>query len=466
MNHTQLQKTEKLKKEKPENLEKQSPLQTKVANLPHTPGVYKFKNSANKILYVGKAKNLKSRVGSYFVKNLDPASKTAVLVTQITDVEYVETFSELEALILEAELIKKHKPKYNIALKDDKSYLYIVIRPEKVELNGKKVNLPKVLAVREPDLQETDATFGPYPDSGTTKHVVRTIRKVFPYRDCSNAKFTKYKKQGQPCLYGHIGLCQAPCTGKITPEHYKNDIKRIKNMLAGESVRLLSSLEREMKTAAKQQQYERAAQLRDTLRKFEYVRTRSTTAQKYIDNPYLVQDLREKALNDLVKAIPSLNTMPLRIETYDISNISGKDAVGSMVVAINGEVQKSEYKRFKIKTKAEPDDFAMLTEVLVRRLKNDWELPDLLVVDGGKGQVSAAIDALNQLNMQLPVIGLAKKFETIVYVADTPTGQYEFKELVLTRDNNGLMLLQRLRDEAHRFAQSYHHKLRLKQLTE
>lgn len=434
-------------------------LKEKIEKLPRVPGVYKFLDKNKKVIYVGKAKDLKARVGSYFQKNLDPVTKTAVLVSKIRDIKYIETMSELEAFILEAKLIREFAPKYNIIQKDDKSYLYIVIRPEKVTLNSKKLIVPKVLALRESDLGEKDIAFGPYADTTTTRYVVRSIRKIFPFRDCSVAKFNRYEKQKQPCLYGHIGLCQAPCTGSISVESYRKEVKRVEKLLSGESVWLLKTMEKEMQKQSKNENFEEAARLRDAINKFEYVRQRSTAIQKYLDNPYLADDLRRKSLQELSENVPVVLWPPNRIECYDISNISGKEAVGSMVVAIEGQLKNSEYRKFKIKRKNIPDDFAMMNEVLHRRLRNDWDMPDLILVDGGKGQVTAALKALDKENLDIPVIGLAKKLETIVYF----DGE-QFCELNLQKENEGLKVLQRLRDEAHRFAQDYHHKLRLKKI--
>ncbi len=445
----------------------QKDLKTTISHLPQTPGIYMYKNTEGKVIYVGKAKRLKNRVKSYFQTDLDPVSKTAALVKNIADIEYIETLSELEALVLEAHLIKIHKPKYNVALKDDKSYLYIVIRPSKVTLNSQSVNIPVVLTAREGDLQKKDKTFGPYPSSNTAKYVARSVRKAFPYRDCSHAKFKRYNKAGQPCLYGHIGLCQAPCTGLITPVTYRSQVARIERFLSGESAALVKSFQKAMQKAAREQNFEEAAYLRDQLSKFDYIRQKATVAQQYVDNPYLVQDLREKALVELVRAVPLLTDLPQRIECYDISTISGSDSVGSMVVALGGETAKSEYRRFKINTTTPdtPDDFAMLNEVLRRRLKGknleSWGIPDLIVVDGGKGQVSSGLKVLDAVNMDIPLIGLAKKYETIVYY-DRHT--HQFIELNLPPDNEGQKLLIKLRNEAHRFAQSYHHKLRLKHI--
>lgn len=430
-------------------------LKEQVKQLPQVPGVYLYKNNLNEIIYVGKAKNLKSRVSSYFFQPLDPNSKTAILVSNIALLEYIEAFSEFEALILEAELIKKYKPKYNILLKDDKSYLYIVIRKEK------GIDFPKILTVRKPDILKTDTAFGPYPDGTSAKYIVRTLRKIFTFRDCSSAKFYKYKKLNKPCLYGHINLCSAPCV-KNEAAHLKDYLKQInsiKKLLQGKSTAVIKDLKKQMNLASKNQEFEKAVKFREILSKFDYIRRQFTSPQEYMLNPYLVDDVIDKSLEELKSAIPTLTAVPKRIECYDISNISGTDAVGSMVVATDGRIDKSQYRKFKIKLKKSPDDFEMLREVIRRRLSNKWQLPDLFVIDGGKGQVSAVLEVFDEKNITIPVIGLAKRFETIILHTDGG-----FEEIVLKKDNVGLNLLQRLRDEAHRFAQKYHHVLRLKRI--
>ncbi len=431
-------------------------LKEKMNEVPICPGIYKYRDLNGKVIYVGKAKNLRNRVRSYFSIPFEESSKTAQLVKQIETIEYIETLSELEALILEAALIKKYKPKYNIALKDDKSYLYIVIRPEKMEKDGKLTLLPVVLAARQTDLKPGDVSFGPYPHARYAKSVLRILRTVLPYRDCSKSKFNQHERKNTPCLYGHIGLCSAPCTDRVLPQSYQRDIKKIKDLLSGESNKFVRTLENEMKTSSKNREYEDAARNRDILRKFEYIRQKFSRADDYMQNPYLAEDTRDKSLVELQVCIPSLISPPHRIECYDISNVSGTDSVGSMVVALDGEITKREYRKFKIKTKSSPDDFAMMAEVLYRRLKKDWDSPDLIVLDGGKGQISAVLDVFAKLNIEYPLVGLAKKNETIVCF-----NEGEFYEVSLPRDNEGLKLLQRLRDEAHRFAQAYHHKLRL-----
>jgi len=431
----------------------------KVNSLPKVPGVYIFYNSRGTVIYVGKAKNLKSRVTSYFRNKFDEGTKTQKLVGSIYDLEYIEVLSEFEALILEATLIKRYRPRYNVILKDDKSHLYIVIRSERFKRDGKYISIPKVITCRETDLNKGDVYFGPFPSAGTARYLVSLLRKVFPFRDCSRAKLNRYFRIGKPCLYGHINLCSAPCLGDSDLKEYKKSIFGIKRILSGEGSSLINSFERKMNHAAKNLNYEEAAYYRDILEKFEYVRTHITSPQQYINNPYLVEDLIEMSLNELMNVLPILENIPNRIECYDISNVSGKDATGSMVVACQGRFEKSEYRRFKVNLKDSPDDYSMMAEVLSRRLKRQWDLPDLIVLDGGKGQVSAGLMALEEAGLKIPLIGLAKKEETIVYVDENG-----FKQINLPESNEGLKLLQRLRDEAHRFARSYHVKLRIKKL--
>jgi len=434
-------------------------LEQKVTDLPRLPGVYLFKNAVGKVIYVGKAKSLKDRVKSYFALDIIESSKTAALVRNIVDLEFIEVMSELEALILEAELIKKYRPKYNIQLKDDKSSLYIVIRNERVKFEGKSINLPRVLTARETDLKKKDKVFGPYPQGSVAKYVVRSVRRIIPYRDCTTAKFQRYHNLGKPCFFGHLGLCSAPCASKVSIEDYKKEVKKVEKLLSGEYPSITKAIRSEMQELSKELRYEEAAERRDMLKKMEYVTKTFRDPAAYVENPYLVEDLLTEALDDLVQVVPDLKEVPRRIECYDISNISGREATGSMVVAVDGRIEKKEYRKFRIKLKATPDDFDMMREVLGRRFKRKgWDMPDLIVLDGGKGQVSAVREVLEGYEIEIPLIGLAKKMETVVLS--------DFSEVVLERGSEGLKLLQRLRDEAHRFAKDYHMKLRLKKLTE
>ncbi len=432
----------------------------KVKELPREPGVYLFKNSQGTIIYVGKAKRLKNRVSSYFQKTISLEPKTKVMVSKISDMEIIRTASELEALILEAELIKKHKPRYNIIYKDDKSHLYIVERKDNLKIGGKVVKLSKVITARKTDLKKNDIKFGPYTNSRTTKQILRTLRKIFPFRDCSPAKFYRYQKIDKPCLYGHLGLCPAPCLSGADLEKSKKELIRLKKFLRGKSSSIINEYEKLMAEAAKHKDYEQAADYRDMLRRFEYIRASFKPAQQYMENPNLFQDMAQRSLRELRDSIPILDKLPVKIECYDISNISGHEAVGSLVVSKNGSLNSDEYKKFRIKLKSEPDDVGMMAEVLSRRLKNKkWELPDLIVLDGGKGQVSAIEAVLKDNGLKIPLVGLAKRKETLIFLQGG-----EFMKLQLPEDNEGLKLIIRLRDEAHRFAQSYHHYLRRKKI--
>jgi excinuclease ABC subunit C len=438
-------------------------LKKQVKELPTRPGVYIYSDLSGTIIYVGKAKSLRHRVGSYFQSNLDPTSKTAALVSNISSLRYIEAGSEFEALILEAELIKKYRPKYNIMLKDDKSYLYIVIRSVHFEHEKATIKYLRIETARKTDLDSISGlkeVFGPYPDGKTAKEILRMLRKIFPYADCSDGKFSRYQKLKSPCLFGHLGLCYGPCVDSSQENIKKinNSINSIKKILQGKSSDIVDDLKSKMTRYSKSEDFEEAARLRDVLSKFNYLRQDFNLPEEYIENPYLVSDLIRKSLEEIKDFLPVIQTLPNRIECYDIANISGKDAVASMVVATTGRIDKSQYKRFKIRLKDEPDDFGMMREVLTRRLKrSDWPLPDFILLDGGKGQLSTILKVMSELNVNIPVAGLAKKNETLVYRINDV-----FYEVKLPQDTQGMRLLIQLRNEAHRFAQAYHHKLRLR----
>jgi len=437
--------------------------------LPQVPGSYIFKDSSGKVIYVGKAKNLRSRVKSYFSLKVPADFKTSELVKRINDVTYIKVESEFEAIILEAELIKKYKPKYNIVLKDDRSKIYIVVRKEQVTISGKKRNLPKVITARKPEIKLGDDSYGPFPNNTVVKNILRTARRVFPFRDCSSTKFIKYKKTGSPCLYGHMGICSGPCVANDEEsfKKYNENISGLKKMLSGKTTKFITDLEKKMNDSSKKEEYEEASKFRDLIRKFYYVQKTFREAREYMENPYLIDDISRNSIEEIRDFLPNVKVLPKRIECYDISNISGKEAVGSMVVAINGRIEKSEYKRFKIKMSEKPNDFEMMGEVLYRRLRREtdkgkyksWGIPDLIVVDGGKPQVSAGTDVIEELSLDVPLIGLAKKQETIIYKEGD-----NFAEIKLPLDSYGMKLIIRLRDESHRFAQNYHHLLRKKSL--
>ncbi len=440
-------------------------LMDKVKSLPKVPGVYLYKDQNKKIIYVGKAKSLRDRVGSYFIKNIELGTKTKNLVENIEDMSYIEVQSELEALILEADLIKRYKPKFNINLKDDKSYKYIIINNASTS-SGKFAVLEQGRITDVKALSSKDAQiFGPFPDSTTVKDVIRSLRRIVPFRDCTSSKFEKYKKLGSPCLYGHIGLCPAPCISRISEHEYQKNIRSLAVILKGKGSQFVKNYKNLMMKNSKNENFELAAYYRDLVKKYEYVSQRFKGSESYIANPNLIEDIRSEALEELKKNIPVLSTIPERIECFDIANLSGKAATASMVVSIGGKITNKQFKHFRIKTKDTPDDFWMIREALTRRFsrtkdKESWGLPDLLVIDGGKGQLSVAIKVLGLSLLDIPVIGLAKRFETIVYFQNE-----QFHEVTLPFENEGLKHLMALRDEAHRFARRYHHLLRKKELT-
>lgn len=439
-------------------------LEEKLQNLPLVPGVYKFFDEEGNVIYVGKAKNLRNRVKSYFRIKHEDDTKTKALVENIRDLEYIEVSTELEALILEEKLVKKFQPKYNILLKDDKSFLYIVIRKDEVRLGDKGVDFPVVFSARKTDLKNGDVYFGPYPRAEVVRYVLRTLRKILPFRDCSKSKFRNYQKLGQPCLYGHIGLCQAPCTQNLSPKEYLKDISKIKRFLDGNFRKIIDEVALDMKTASKNEEFEKAAKLRDIIKKFEYLTINTSKIDSFVENPLLIEDIISASLDNLLKYLPVLKEYPERIECYDISNTSGKEATASMTVAINGRLTNREYRRFKIKFKESPDDFEMMREVLRRRFKrslleDSWKLPNLIVLDGGKGQLSAGLSVIKEMGIDVSMVSIAKREEILIYEKNG-----EFVEVRLPKTDESLKLIQRLRDEAHRFAKKYHHELRLKKL--
>ncbi len=520
-------------------------------DLPLVPGVYLMKDSADHILYVGKAKSLKKRVKSYFRNDLDP--KTRALMKQFHHMEYMVTDTEKEALILESNLIKKHMPRYNIRLKDDKRYPYIKVTNE---------TFPRVLITRR-ILDDGSYYYGPFPEATALRRLVKFLKALFKVRDCKN--------MDGPCLNYQIDLCNAPCDKKVTEEEYKKLVDNVSYFFEGKYDEIIGTLKSEMEQAAQNQEYEKAAVFRDQLnsvedvlekQKMEFTRSldqdvvasasddelacvvvfsvregkiigkddflmsgaENTSDEKIIsaflkqyytgprhipakiiipkevEDKKLVEEwLSEKregkvsieipkevnsleyrlirmvsknakiilnhqkevkgALLDLKKYL-GIPRIPKRIEAFDISNISGKIAVGSMVVFENGAPKKKYYRRYKIRTEG-PDDYAMMREMLERRytsLSDDQtHSPDLVLVDGGKGQLNVATNVFNSLGVHdVPVIGLAKEFEH-VFIPQTPS------PLILPRDSEALLLLQMIRDEAHRFAINYHKTLRSKE---
>ncbi len=409
------------------------------SKIPHKPGVYIYKNNSGKVIYVGKAIDLSSRVSSYF-HSRDKDSKTEALVSEIGRVETIIVESELEALILEANLIKQYLPQFNIRLTDDKDYLYIVITKE---------DFPKILTARKKDLKGTKKYWGPFPSSRTVKETLKSLRRVFPW--CTVAS----KKINRPCFYYHLGQCPGACIGVIGKKEYQDIIDGFSKFMDGRKDELVLRLQKEIKEASDKQNFEAASRIKKILDGVTYL-TQSNRVKLYLENPNFLEDERQLALAELKKDL-KLEKLPERIEGYDISNISGKEATGSMVVLTNGEIDKSQYRKFKIRITGKPNDVGMMREMIRRRFQHpEWSTPDLILVDGGRGQVRAVNYELQTTNYEFPLFGLAKRQELLY--------QPEGEILKLPRKSMSLKLLQKLRDEAHRFAISYHKKLHGKML--
>ena len=541
--------------------------------VPTQPGCYLYYDKEGTIIYVGKAKNLKRRVYSYFHKQHE-SPKTNILVSQIEKLEYIITDSEVEALILESHLIKQHKPKYNILLKDDKKYPYFLITDE---------DFPRIQVVRKKNLNPDKGRFyGPYTDVGAMYATLDFLKRLFPLKQCKTPKFTN-----RPCLYYHIGKCLAPCQGKVTPEEYQKLIQQVELFLSGKQSELLKQIQTQMLKYAESEQFEKAAKMRDSYldlqktlerQKVVYENTKlnediiaviyedgilaivimmiregrlidkkdftyfvdnvdkteyfETFFRDYYTNLKLefpdriiskdleevgekelyqdwlkilsgkkvtisygkgkYKELYELALKNATNLLENaklkkmaqirddfnevgsylaeklqLTNFPNRIECYDISHIQGTNTVASMVVFQNGLPKKTAYRKFKIKsTEGKPDDFLSMKEVLSRRLSRlgepKWEKPDLIIIDGGKGQLSSVMQIVEEMGIKvgkggIDFVSLAKREEEVFLPNQTDS-------ILLPRDSNALYLIQRIRDEAHRFAITFHRDLRSKKL--
>ena len=543
--------------------------------VPTQPGCYLYYDKEGTIIYVGKAKNLKRRVYSYFHKQHE-SPKTNILVSQIEKLEYIITDSEVEALILESHLIKQHKPKYNILLKDDKKYPYFLITDE---------DFPRIQVVRKKNLNPDKGRFyGPYTDVGAMYATLDFLKRLFPLKQCKTPKFTN-----RPCLYYHIGKCLAPCQGKVTPEEYQKLIQQVELFLSGKQSELLKQIQTQMRKYAETEQFEKAAKMRDSYldlqktlerQKVVYENTKlnediiaviyedgilaivimmiregrlidkkdftyfvdnvdkteyfETFFRDYYTNLKLefpdriiskdleevgekelyqdwlkilsgkkvtisygkgkYKELYELALKNATNLLENaklkkmaqirddfnevgsylaeklqLTNFPNRIECYDISHIQGTNTVASMVVFQNGLPKKTAYRKFKIKsTEGKPDDFLSMKEVLSRRLSRlgepKWEKPDLIIIDGGKGQLSSVMQIVEEMGIKIgkggiDFVSLAKREEEVFLPNQSDS-------ILLPRDSNALYLIQRIRDEAHRFAITFHRDLRSKKLKE
>lgn len=403
-----------------------------VKSLPESPGVYLFKIGEAPI-YIGKAINLKRRVGSYFDNDLEP--KTQAMVSEAENLDYIEVGSELEALLLEAKLIRSYMPKYNSASKDDKHPLYIKITKEEY---------PRVITVRKNDDIPTLAIFGPFPSSTIVYSVLRMLRRIFPFSD--------HKLGKRACIYSHMGLC-FPCPNTIATkederEYFKN-IKSIKAILSGRIETVQKQLKADMKQFSDNENFEEANKVLDQIQRLDYITQSRIPTESYLANPNLNEDIRVRELTQLKNILNAhfVNIATLqRIECYDIAHLAGSSPTASMVTFVNGEPDKSLYRHFRIKNAKGGDDYEALSEVAKRRKKyfDSWGKPDLIIVDGGKGQV----EAFRKEIASIPIVGIAKRLETLIVNKEQ-----------IRLNGSALNLVARIRDEAHRFARVYHHKL-------
>jgi len=403
-----------------------------IASIPDSPGVYLMKDANGRIIYIGKAKSLRKRVQSYFSRRLD--TKTQIMVSKISDIGCQFTPSEAQAQILEASLIKLHQPQYNIDLKDDKSFPWVRITQEA---------FPVVSICRRKKILKGQKAlyFGPYTNSKLLREAMRTLRRTFGFRSCG-------KIPKEACLFGRIQLCPAPCTGSVSGAEYARTIEKIRLVLEGRTQDLIESLSRQMRQKVKGRKYEEAARIRDQISALGSVEPSRTAAGSNLEPELLKRDLHLKRL-------------PLRIEAFDISNIYGRQASGSMVSFYRGLPDKDNYRRFRIKSVRRIDDYAMVRETVRRRysrlLAEKLLLPDLILIDGGKGHLLAAAEELESMNLGIDLISIAKEKENIYCLNRS-------NPIRLKEGSPALNLIRRVRDEAHRFALSYHRLLRRRKI--
>jgi len=426
----------------------------KVRQFPTTPGVYLMKDAAGTVIYVGKAKNLKSRASHYFTKESAENHRTAELVKHIRDVDFIPAATEVDALLQEARLIKDIQPKFNKDLKDDKSFPYLQIRVRE--------EFPRVEFTRTPRRKGV-RLYGPFTSASSLRAAIQVLQRVFQFRTCSLDIRSDDERWRwfRPCLLHSIRQCTAPCNFRVTREDYRKQIRKLILVLEGKREKLLAEMRDQMKEASAALNFEKAARIRDEISALEKLELRGEVDKDVQPEVFPLDP--KKGLVGLKKVL-GLREVPRTVEGVDIAHLGGRDTVASLVSFLDGLPFKPGYRRYKIRTVEGVDDFASMREVISRRFKRlDSEgavFPDLLLIDGGKGQLSAALDAFAAIGVEPPtVISLAKQEEEIFR-----PGQSE--PLKLSRHSAALRLLQYVRDEAHRFAQHYHHLLRRRKLTD
>jgi len=415
-------------------------------NLPNQPGVYLFKDSSRQVLYVGKALNLKKRVRNYF-DTQPKEERIKKLLTEAKKIDFYQVEGEIEALLLEARLIKQFKPKYNVRLKDDKRYLYVGITKEKY---------PQIKLLRQPECESSLlAWYGPFPSSSSLKEILRLLRRIFPYRSCR-------KLTSKSCLYHHLNLCPGMCLTEV--KSYQKTIKKMMMFLEGQITPLMKKLQKEMKKAADSQKYEEAGRIKKQIELIENLFHHHGQGGDEGKTQKQADELRKL----LVKYSGIEPSRIERLEAYDVANLGENLIVGAMVVFVNGEPDKSQYRQFNLKgptyakASAGKGDPGGIKQILVRRLTHqEWLYPQAILVDGGKTQVNAAFEAVREKNLakQIPVLGLAKKEEKIFIPKVSKETIVAWKIVPYQSSSLVHQLLQQARDEAHRFAQRYYKKL-------
>ncbi|MEK6643203.1 MAG: excinuclease ABC subunit UvrC [Planctomycetota bacterium] len=425
-----------------------------IGRFPKSPGVYLMKDAKGRVLYVGKAKDLRARVSSYFQDSADllrsRGPDIARMASMVVDIDFLECDSEVDALLQENRLIKDIQPPHNAMLKDDKSFPYLEITTDD--------DFPGVFVTRTPR-PKGSKLYGPFTSAGSLRDAVNALQKVFKFRTCELDIRVEDEKRRffRPCLLHAINQCTAPCADRITPEDYKKDIDRLKRFMASKKSIVLREMQAEMQEAADALNFEEAARVRDRIKSIQKLAL-SGDVDEHVQPEVFYVDPRE-GLERLARIL-ELDNAPRIIEGIDIANLQGEESVGALVCFIDGVPFKNGYRRFGIKTVEGQDDYAMIREVVQRRYRHAAEgeemFPDVIMIDGGLGQLHAAINACEEMFMKPPmVLSLAKREEEI-YI------QARKQPLKLARNDPALRLLQQVRDEAHRFAQHYHHILRSK----
>jgi len=444
----------------------------KVKAFPTGPGVYIMKDEQGRVLYVGKAKNLRNRAGHYFTKAATEDQRTCDLVRLIADIDFLEADTDVDALLMEARLVKDIQPRFNIELKDDKSFPYLQIRIRE--------DFPRVEFTRTPRRRGVKL-YGPFTSAKSLRAAIQVLQRIFKFRTCGldirsdDVRWRWFR----PCLLANISQCTAPCNFRVSREDYRKQIRGLRMVLAGKKQKLIKEMKREMAEAARELLFEKAARLRDEIKALQNLSLRGEVDKNV--QPEVFQIEPKKGLHGLRKAL-GLPATPRTIEGIDIAHLSGEEKVASLVSFIDGLPFKPGYRRYRIRTVEGNDDFASIREVISRRFRDRAPLsrhsrraagdegppvgedetvfPDILLIDGGKGQLNAALEVFRFLGKEPPcLISLAKREEEVYRPGDA-------EPLRLSRHGAALRLLQYVRDEAHRFAQHYHHLLRRKKLEE